>query len=176
MNYTDLEKEIVDRIIAVMQTNNVTEIEVSSIPDTDDDLKKPVRAKGRVWVEVAGDVKDEDPSSTAHIRQLETVNINVHIHSKFRHSPSENELGVFEIEEMVRKYLVGWRPTHFNRIYKTGFKFSQRLETSSAWEYTLSLAATTLIVEDTDAANDPLISQITLNSNDGATVQVPPQS
>jgi len=169
MNYAAIETEVVARLNALMTTNGVTGFIAVALPDTDDEYNKPLPNNGRAFVEVGSDVKDEEVSSTSAIRQLETININIIIQSKFRHN-SGSFLGAFSIEELARKYLVGWRPSHCNRTYKTAFKFSQRMESSSTWEYILSLATTTLIVEDTDAANDPLITQITVNSTGNSSV------
>lgn len=166
MNYTGLVDEVVARIQALMPS---PDYEVVRMPDAEADFARAVRS-GRVHVSV-GQTKDDGPTSTAHIRQLETINVDLIIHARFLHAPDPQNPGIYEIEELIRKYLVGWMPTHCNRMYKVSFAYSAKHD--DRWEYILTLATTTLIVEETDAVNEVNITQITLNSAGNDTVVVP---
>lgn len=166
MNYGSLETEIAQRVQTLLTG---TEYEVEVMPDNDDRFTRSV-TKGRVSVWVP-EVKTSEPSSTSMIRQLETIQVQLHIKAKnLRSTVQPLTFGVYEVADSITRILVGWMPTDCNRMYKVGLRFQSR--ENETWEYILTLATTTLLVEDYTEPVVPLITQIT-TTNDGDPLVVP---
>lgn len=154
-----LEKNFVDRITALLTGS---EFEVIALPDNDSQYSRAVN-KPRVTVAFVESNADK-PLSTSSVVQNKTIHVGVQIQApKLRAAQTVPAgFGIYNVEALIRKYLIGWRPDHCGKVFFVSFTSMERKD--NIFNYGMILGTTFHIVEDVESSNDPLITQITTNT------------
>jgi hypothetical protein len=148
-------KDIEDAIIARLSSLTASGIDIDVMPETESGLKKPFeKPRVTVWYKNS---EYAIPQSTAETSQLETLHFEITIEAR----KLRDALGLYNLHQLVRAKLLGYRPAHGGRMYvvKSGFvDFKENL-----WIYSMEWATQTLAVMQADEDVEILITQINVN-------------
>lgn len=136
--YDKLEKEIIDRLRPVFNPK----IQIVQTPQSEKDFDLPF-LNGRITVVYAQSGYGES-TSTAQIRQLETLQFEVIIQSKLLRGVD----GLHDINERTRRRLTGWMPTSCGRVWMQKNGFVERDAQNNVFTYTLTIATTYLFIQE----------------------------
>lgn len=149
--YDKLEKEIIDRLRPIFDAK----IQIVQTPQSEKDFDIPF-LHGRITVVYVQSGYGES-TSTAQIRQLETLQFEVIIQAKLLRGVD----GLHDINEKTRRRLAGWMPTSCSRIWLQKNGFVERDSQNNVFTYTMTIATTYLFVEEfEEEGGEPLDSVI----------------
>lgn len=156
MNYENFENEIVSRL-SFMNTANIM---VEKLPELEADRNKPIPTKAKITVIYAGS-EYGNSTSTSQVSQEEKIFIQILIESTFL----RGSVGIYNLVSVIKKALIGFRPTFCRRIQITkhhtiGGEESSKI--NNLWNYNLIFQTTALEIEDFTEDLSVLLKRITL--------------
>lgn len=154
MNYGTLETEIVTRLSAMAN------VDVVVLPDSESAFKLPAADKARISVAYGGSKSDPVRTTGSGINHSEEITIDIIIQSKSRTGSG----GIYAIQEALVARLLGFKPSHCDKILLDSFSFIDHKE--NVWTYHQKFTTSTLRVELPDDESLVLASMITLEYND----------
>ncbi len=151
MFFEQLEKDIVTQL--KFKLGNTIEVEVE--PENEEKNKTPF-AKPRVTT-LFDNSSFEKPNSTGYISQHETATLAIYIRCRALRGP----LGIYTLAENVRRAIVGFAPTNWDKIWLLKFSFVKREE--NLWHYAVMISTKSQIVEDQPLETGPALVSSTTN-------------
>lgn len=161
MTYEAIETAIVERIQPFVPQG----VQVVKLPEREDDMSRPF-GTGKVTVAYKASRYGEPGSnsamlrSTDHIVQLETLNLEVAIQSRFLRQPSK---GIYNLWDMVRRAIVGFKPADCNRLYAKDFEYFQYED--GLFTYVATLECTRLLVQEVAEENQGTLNGVSFDYN-----------
>lgn len=155
LRYDLIEKDFVDRLRPEFSQR----IDVVQTPQSESEFKRPL-LNGRITV-VYSNSGYEPPSSTNEIRQLETLQFEIHIQAKSLRGTD----GLHDITIRSRKALAGWMPENCSKVWMVSNSFIERDEVLNVFTYMMKVSTTYLFVEDADEEDGTPFSGSTFNIN-----------
>jgi hypothetical protein len=152
MDYGALEIEIANRLQQKLQPQGFDAI---PLPETQAEYSKPF-TNGRATVAFTS-AKLDDPQSTGEISQYLVVTFSLSLQSRFL----RGEKGIHKLSQLVKQYLLGFRPTDCDRLYHESHEFVRYED--GVWEHVMDFEAKTLWVQGIDDGEDedlPLLKRL----------------
>jgi hypothetical protein len=161
--YENIELEIVSHLNGLVNNDpdngDVLMFDVVALPQLQADYQRPFQ---HVRVTVAYKSSDfGEIKSTHHITQPEKIQIEVIIQSRFLRGVT----GIHKFTDIVKRRLVGFRPTDCTKMYLVKNGFSDYNNESALWSYSLLFETTYTIVEDGEFELGPLFTQALFEYN-----------
>lgn len=144
-------------IQAYLATKFGSDVDVYVLPDTVEDYNKTVK-KPRVTVAYDRSEFSEPPAIFGF--QNEKVIFRLIVQSKTR----KGTAGIFAVAADVLKYVVGQKFLALGEMYADKFELGEYSPEDKEWMYTLFVAANTILVRDVPETEDPVVTQITVQS------------
>jgi len=152
MDYGALEIEIANRLQQKLQPQGFDAI---PLPETQAEYSKPF-TNGRATVAFTS-AKLDDPQSTGEISQYLVVTFSLSLQSRFL----RGEKGIHQLSQLVKQYLLGFRPADCDRLYHVSHEFVRYED--GVWEHVMDFEAKTLWVQGIDDGDDtdlPLLKRL----------------
>jgi len=152
MDYGALEIEIANRLQQKLQPQGFDAI---PLPETQAEYSKPF-TNGRATVAFTS-AKLDDPQSTGEISQYIVVTFSLSLQSRFL----RGEKGIHQLSQLVKQYLLGFRPTDCDRLYHVSHEFVRYED--GVWEHVMDFEAKTLWAQGIDDQDDedlPLLKRL----------------
>jgi hypothetical protein len=152
MDYGALEIEIANRLQQKLQAQGFDAI---PLPETQAEYSKPF-TNGRATVAFTN-AKLDDPQSTGEISQYLVVTFSLSLQSRFLRGDN----GIHRLSQLVKQYLLGFRPTDCDRLYHVSHEFVRYED--GVWEHVMDFEAKTLWVQGIDDNDDedlPLLKRL----------------
>lgn len=163
MNYAQLEDDIVARLAPIVTAGH----QVEAMPAYEA-LNTKLGHEGRITVQVGmakGDIEDiQSQSSTSN--QYEDVYVEVIIRSK-RLRSNNGEAGVYDLSELARKLLMGWRSSQswMPFVFVDLAPLSPENIVGSVFNYSLRMKTRAMLMAEEDPDVSVLVEQITILPN-----------
>lgn len=168
MDYELLESDITARLVPL-----VASFEVKKLPESQEEYQRPFSI-GRVSVVYAGskfsELDDRNPlRSIGQVVQNEILKIEILVQAKRLRGPK----GCFPIWQDLKTLLLGFRPSHCDKIYAKDFEYVGFDQAAQVWTYKACFETTTLSVQDEwDEEGGAPLSTVEFNqtiiTNDGS--------
>lgn len=162
MRYDQLE----DDIIARLSPLKFKGIEIVPLPERDADIERPFK-NARVTVAYKGSVYNDEGTasrpmilSTAEILQKETADVEIIIQSRLL----RGEFGVHSVKEQVTKWVTGFMPKNWGRLYSKQYQFLSNDD--GLWSYSFTMNTTYWAVQYVDPTNEVLLQKVTIFMNE----------
>lgn len=146
--YELLENEIAAQLTPLKQAG----LDVTALPEVEAEYSKPVE-RGKVTVAFKKS-EYKEPKSTGHMVQDEVVHIELIIQApKLR-----GGIGVYAIKKSVDKYVLGYKPSNFSKIWSTTFDYIDY--TDGIFQYSYIVSCKTLVIEKGSDIDEPLLKEV----------------
>ena len=152
MDYGALEIEIAERLKQKLLPQGFDAI---PLPETQAEYSKPF-TNGRATVAFTG-AKLDQPQSTDEVSQYLIVTFSLSLQSRFL----RGEKGIHQLSQLVKQYLLGFRPTDCDRLYHVSHEFVRYED--GVWEHVMDFETKTLWVQGIDNEDEdelPLLTQL----------------
>lgn len=159
MNYEDVEQAIAE----ALQTGLGSGVDVWVLPDTVEEYAKTV-TRPRVVVQYMSSEFSKPGGTFGY--QDEKAMFRLIVQSKTRKGTS----GILQVMADVQKYATGLKVESLGELYQVKIDLEEYNQKAKEWTYVVVVAADTIFVKDVPEADDPLISQITMQSNYNSSV------
>lgn len=169
MNYELLESEIVTRLLPFATVG----VQVVAMPEVESERKKALPTKAKFTVIYAG---SEYPTlnSTAQVSMEEKIFVSVLIESTFL----RGNMGVYNLVTVLKKALIGFRPTGCHRIQPVKHHTigtPEAVKIDNMWNYQAVFQTSSMTVENFEEDISVLLKKITLNDGNEQVI-IPPET
>lgn len=165
MTFTDQEDDLVARIIAKINPMNDPKITVVPMPENEKQFKKPfegVRVTVGYIESKFGSKTDSEEFKTVHlITQDERVYFDIYIESRLR----RGDYGLLPTLDKLRRALIGYKPVGCYKLF--AISQDEMIFDEDLWRFSFKIAAYTMLVEQPDQVNEPLLQQVSYDTNFG---------
>jgi hypothetical protein len=165
MNYDVVEAEIVTRLNAIKTSNSLTFI-ANRLPEVQSGYDKPTTA-ARIYVAYK-ESKFDGIRTTDPVVQDETPHFEVVVQARKLRGAG----AMYHTLGWIRRALLGYKPQNCNRLYLVDASIVNNED--DMFTHSMVFACKTTIVQDVDAENLPVITEITLDSQFGTSEITPP--
>ncbi len=154
MNYEQLEADIVTRLSTPLNTAG---FDVVPLPEVEAEYTQPIE-KGKVTVAYKESSFPGGVKSTSEIVQEEQITVELFLQCmKLR-----GAAGIYNLIRLVKARLVGFRPTHCNKLYLVKTGFVEKVD--NLWTYTMHVQCMSMVVESPDEIVENLLKRIVLEN------------